>query len=189
LLASGGVLGALARATTAEQVVNVILDRADAMQSLSQELPAPAMRVVERIVAMRADQGDAGPDTTTVTTTRRRSRRAASRPSPVFIGRSLSSASSSNGVGASKVAGLAGKLMNLIHLAENDRRREARAEVRMADDSASARSEGQGGPSGGGGDDQVSIQLLKREVLARVLKELETLKHLSPEGHNVSIWW
>ena len=62
-------------------------------------------------------------------------------------------------MGDDKVMKLAKRLQGLIHLAEQ-RRDDARRQVRMAEDSSAAKSEGQGlgEDSQSQGDDQVSIQ-------------------------------
>jgi len=82
-----------------------------------------------------------------------------------------------DGVGNSRVMKLVRKLQGLIHLAEEERRlSDARRRVRMAEDSASARAEGQA-PMGKGGSPahqrHVDIESLSREVTEIVTREIE----------------
>lgn len=87
---------------------------------------------------------------------------------------------------------LANKLMNLIHLAEVERKvQEAQKHVRMAENTADARAEGGAGAGGGetGGDQNMNIKALQQEVLSSVLRELELnqQRREDPDGRN--IWW
>jgi hypothetical protein len=87
---------------------------------------------------------------------------------------------------------LADKLLKLIHLAESNRRSEAQAQVRMAEDTAQARAEG-----GVGGSDpesteseSMNIQTLQQEVLESVLSAIELLQERregDPDGRHE--WW
>jgi hypothetical protein len=85
---------------------------------------------------------------------------------------------------------LAGKLMKLIHLAEAERRvSDAQAQVRMAEDTASARAEGGLGEMSQQSETEVNIKALQQDVLDAVLRELELVqaRREDPDGRN--IWW
>lgn len=111
--------------------------------------------------------------------------------------RPMATAPRSEGVGDDKVMRLAARLRELIHLAEHKNRRdEARQGVRMAEDSASARAEGQGAPSQSEGGDgkkrQIDIDALAQEVLGLVQGELEGRRQRRPDntGDDVfDVWW
>jgi hypothetical protein len=195
----GGLLGALARAGRPEDVVRVILERSEGLRSLGSELPGPVATLVERIVrtediaSAEGRRGAAAVDTEGVLSSRRshgsvRASRLSGR-SPTYrtLSRGSAGASGSAGVGASQTMKLANKLMKLIHLAERDRK-DARGQVRMAEDSAEARAEGRGSTStGNGSGEPVSIQALQRDVLEAVLRELELTmirNQGDPDG-----WW
>jgi hypothetical protein len=130
---SGGLLSALARANRAEDVVRVILDRADAAESLAAEVPGEAGRLVRRIVGEAASTAAAQSEMrvsprgeTRAASSARTIRRDVLRPVRTFggsHGRSAASAVHTQGVGAGNVMKLASRLMGLIHLAENERRR------------------------------------------------------------------
>jgi len=93
------------------------------------------------------------------------------------------------GVGSSQVMKLAGKLMNLIHLAENQRKlSEAQGHVRMAEDTASAIAEGSGSADGGGSK-AVDMGALQEAVLSSVMREIELIqaRRDDPDGRNP--WW
>jgi len=91
-----------------------------------------------------------------------------------------------------RVSKLAKRLQELIAMAENQNRGGARQEVRMAEDSAAARSEGQSAPTDAGdtGDQAADIDTLAREVTEQVTRELEMRRERrqeDPDGR--SIWW
>ena len=202
---SGSLLTALARARDPEDVVRAILERSDQVGVLGSVLPNSATRLVERIAL--AGQPSAADDTFQSTesvqgksargrtrASRRRSAQARTglRPSRVYRG-SMSTPSgpsdSHQGMGANHVMKLAGKLMNLIHLAENERRMgEAQAHVRMAEDTDSARAEGSMEADAEHADAPVDITTLKKTVLDSVMREIELLqaRREDPDGNQ---WW
>ncbi len=201
-LGGGGLIGALARASRAEDVVRVILDRADAAQAMSGELPGEAGRLVRRIVGEAASEAaeqtnstvSASRGDTRAATTVRTVRRDVLRPVRTFgggHGTPSASAKSSQGVGAGNVMKLANRLRGLIHLAENERRlRDAQSQVRMAEDTDSARAEGGAGASEGAEDkEKVDIKALQQEVLEGVLSELERLQSRREDPDGRSKWW
>jgi hypothetical protein len=84
------------------------------------------------------------------------------------------------------------KLQGLIHLAEEERRlSDARRRVRMAEDSASARAEGQA-PLGQGRNPsqqrEVDIEALGREVTEIVTQEIEHRRSRRMEDSD-EFWW
>ena len=85
---------------------------------------------------------------------------------------------------------LAGKLMNLIHLAEVERRKdEAQRQVRMASEETGTEGSG-GAPVAGGSGQEANIEALRRDVLEAVLRQLELGRlrtEEDPDGHG--IWW
>jgi hypothetical protein len=197
--ASRGVLAALARADEPEELVQAVLTHSDDMRSIVRELPTPAARVVQRILSL----GDAALST--------RSSERASTAVPlatapqILQGHSERPATAANlpqsmlssgrrsrnveSAGSSQMMKLANKLMKLIHLSESERRSEREAfELRMAEDSSSAKSEGSAdaGASGGGAAN-VNLQALQREVLERVLREIELIQHRTQGDSDV--WW
>lgn len=196
---SAGLIGALARASRAEEVVRIILDRGDAARALTREMPSPVTRLIERIVASaepsQATRAEGGRGATIRSRSVRTVRRDVLHPVRTYTTPSSSSGGTSrghDGVGASNVMKLANKLMNLIHLAEVERKvQEAQKHVRMAENTADARAEGGAGAGGGetGGDQNMNIKALQQEVLSSVLRELELnqQRREDPDGRN--IWW
>ena len=92
-------------------------------------------------------------------------------------------------MGANHVMKLAGKLMNLIHLAESERRMsEAQGHVRMAEDTDSARAEGSMEPDAEQADAPIDMSTLKKTVLDSVMREIELLqaRREDPDGNQ---WW
>ena len=81
----------------------------------------------------------------------------------------------SRSAASDRVSKLAKRLQELIAMAENQNRGGARQEVRMAEDSAAARAEGQSAPTDAGdtGDQAADIDTLAREVTEQVTRELE----------------
>jgi hypothetical protein len=191
---------ALARAESPEDVVRVIVERAGGFEAVSAELPTRAMSLIERI-ASAADAESIGVGR--VRKTKARSTRRATRkpdrqvePQVLRPNSVYRNAPSSSGArrqpqsGSSGVMKLAGKLMKLIHLAEAERRvSDAQAQVRMAEDTASARAEGGLGEMSQQSETEVNIKALQQDVLDAVLRELELVqaRREDPDGRN--IWW
>ncbi|TNE90640.1 MAG: hypothetical protein EP330_07765 [Deltaproteobacteria bacterium] len=188
-----GLFTALARSSTPDEVIRVILERGDSASSIRQELGAPAAAMVERIVRMRREvadteqvlrpgrsesdrpvSADAAEDVMAAAPLPGQTRRARSvRGVPSSF---LSSAATRDGVGASNVMKLAGKLQRLIHLAESERRlREAQAQVRMSTESVSEGTAA-AGPNANTEDETPDIGALQRDVLHAVMTELELLR-------------
>jgi hypothetical protein len=95
-----------------------------------------------------------------------------------------------DGLGPDRITKLADKLMNLIHLAENSRQREAQDQVRMAADTTEARAEGGAKVPGMSVEDyDMNINALQRAVLDSVMENFEELdsRREDPDGRNK--WW
>jgi len=90
-----------------------------------------------------------------------------------------------------KVVKLAKRLEDLVLLAENSQREEARQGVRMAEDSSDAIQEGQaGGQQKEEKDYAVDIDALRQEVLMAFEQELSLRKIRSfDESNNQDLWW
>ncbi len=200
----GQFIEALARASEPEEILRVIYQRAarGGMTSASTGLPAPIIQVIEQIktVAGQVETGESvsvrgGPSSDAEVVRRSGVRREAPRSTARVAGgmtalRSRGSATRRDGVGADGISKLSKKLQQLILLAEQQRQA-ARQQVRMAEDSASARSEGHAAPTSGegGNDRQVDIEALGREVLEVVSQELEMRRVRSQEGSDEYGWW
>jgi len=90
-----------------------------------------------------------------------------------------------------KISKLARQLENLVLLAEDNQRDEARQGVRMAEDSHSAVAEGQQASGAKEGQDfSVDIEALRQEVLLAFEQELSMRSLRSfDESNNSDIWW
>ena len=182
---SASLVQALARASKPAEVVELLLDREENRRLLSNVLPAGAASLVDRLIE--------------VETTRRVEQQVAERQklvSPVrtaFLSRpyqrkSAKQQQQSASATEARVSALAGKLMSLIHLAENERRlREAQSQVRM---STVAPDEGSPAGEASGDGENVNLETLQREVLSWVMRELE-LQKVRGEGDDdvYDQWW
>ncbi|MCB9675055.1 MAG: hypothetical protein H6737_08055 [Alphaproteobacteria bacterium] len=187
------LMGALARTERPEDLVQLILERGQReAQSLRNELPGEAVQIVDTIVNL-------GPEESAFL-------RSGRRIQPAQLGQAMSGTRTSRaqtgapdlhqlsagkeGVGANKIMKLADKLMGLIHLAENARGREAREQVRMAEDSNEARAEGGIKVPGMSVEDmEMNIEALQKNVLNSVMEYFEELdsRREDPDGRNK--WW
>ena len=84
---------------------------------------------------------------------------------------------------------LAGKLMKLIHLAENERRKaDAQREIRMAEETGSTRREAGAGQTGGENvaSQTMNLKQLQQQVLDSILHKLEEQRWRrdDPDGPN-----
>jgi len=188
---SGNLFNALARASSPEDVVQVILERGGSIGAAARELPEPAIRLVQRIVRIQeATSAEARyierPAREVLAS--RRKRRPSTSASPSQF--STLSRPSQAPVAAAKqrVTSLTQKLMKLIHLAEVERRvAEAQREVRMAPEGAEAAAEG-GGREAGGEAGAPNLKKLESDVLAAVIQELDLMKLRRQEDFN-DVWW
>jgi hypothetical protein len=206
----GDFVESLAKARSEEDVVRVIVEQGGALQQVASSLPRPVIQVIEhiraearseledRFEAARSSAPAATEGATLPQPGAARGRTGESRAT-AQVARALTALKAgpgprrTEGVGADRVMKLARKLQQLIHLAEGVGDRDAaRRQVRMAEDSAAARGEGQAAGSAleGGVNKQVDIEALGREVLQMVSRELETRRERrqeDPDGRNV--WW
>jgi hypothetical protein len=200
--AGGDLFTSLARASKPAEVVQAILAQGHELQTVSSSLPAPVVEVIETIrtearkeLQSRLDAARRGEP--------RASRQAATAPeakplkgmasrSPeVKLVKAVKAAGRkpgsrrSAGVGADRVMKLAQRLESLVHLAEGARDQDsARRQVRMAEDSAAARAEGQGASGEAGVNEkhkQLDVEALSREVLMNVERELSMRRERRPE--------
>lgn len=203
---AGGVLRALARADRPEDILRVAIEAGADAGVLARELPAPAARLLHEVTSMRTLPkaaaallrtelvgGDEGGETAEGPRRRRRRRSggrgAASRTLRGAAGASGASADATQGVGKNRLMKLSTKLMDLIHLAEVERRQdEAARQVRRSEERVE-----DVGPVGSGPavheDAEVTVQSLQREVLDAVRQELELLSERSEGGPDVDVWW
>jgi hypothetical protein len=199
-----GLFAALAAASSAQDVIRVIFERAEGIRS--SPLAAPVVQVIEQIQREVAEGPRAAPAEptrrTTLPTPEARVLRGA-RVEPVAGGARTRSGSRASprsqarmlgaGGGDQRVMALVKKLQNLIHLAEDQRLAEARRQVRMAEDTAAARAEGQSAPgiTPEKKDDAqaLEVEALSREVLEVVHRELELRRERRSEDSDESIWW
>lgn len=197
----------LARADAVADVVRVIFERAGEAPPVLRQMSSPVLQVIEQIRSEAYQSTEPQqPTTTTVTATaagggpRQAMRRGGHKPRMQSVARNMtglrtiSSAPTSAGVGEDNISKLSRRLRDLIHLAEvKNRRDEARQGVRMAEDSASAREEGQASPhqpESGANSDQVDIDALAREVLSHVQNEMALHKERRIDGGDTGdFWW
>lgn len=196
---SGGLAGALARASTSEEVVKVILERGDRLAHFGRELTPVMARLVQEI----ADKASTGADSALASNIReqmqtlvvRRSRgtreMSSSKHAALRNLQAKGSAKAVDGKGASRVTKLADKLMSLIHLAEADRRvGDAQSQVRMAETGASADAgaDSKGAAQSSGEQEVLNIKALQRDVLEAVMRELELIQARGDSNEH-NFWW
>jgi hypothetical protein len=206
----GGLFEALARATSAEEIVRVIYARSEGVRETPLAREAPVVQVIEQIrqevrqevrreqaateSVTRATRVDA-PQTTTIRGNYVQPVQSTTRVNRGGVrGVGATARAVSAGGGDDRVTKLVKKLQGLIHLAEAEGRlADARSQVRMAEDSASAKAEGQGpvGATKEGGEkgQKQDIDALGREVLEVVTRELEFRRSRRVEDHDESSWW
>jgi hypothetical protein len=205
-----GLFDSLARATTAEQVVAVIAQRAggfegavpltepmrEVVQAIRAEMRDSAMQAPE-FVAQPVHLATRAPDVQSPPATVIRGARVQGVPSSASVRRGsvrpVRSTALATGAGGAddRVSKLVRRLTDLIHLAEDQRRlSEAQSQVRMAEDTAAARAEGSAplGQSAGGGV-KLDIETFTREVLEVVGRELESRRERRTEDGDESNWW
>ncbi len=195
---SEDLVKALARADSPEDVVRVIVQQGQDVLA-SSTLPRPVTEVIGQIrdeaareVAKAQDAAQGARPAVDPETGRPRS---TTRTVRALTGiRRGPSARSQSGIGADQVSRLAKKLQGLIHLADGVGDRDAaRRQVRMAEDGAAARAEGQGASATRPADDlqaKVDIEALSQEVLETVSRELELRRERrQEESDERSFWW
>jgi hypothetical protein len=185
-MAGASLLSALARSGDPEQVVQLVLERTSELSRAAQALPDEAQTLIQRIVrgaheaaaqesgAQGASRrggpaaqmlGQGGP-VRTIT------RRVAAAPAAQSLrGAPSSSATVTNGVGASQAMKMAGKLMKLIHLAEAERRADAQRQMRMSEAGSTPEHTGPASPSSQ--VDSTAVAVLQHKVVQAVLDALK----------------
>lgn len=205
---SDDLLRQLAGAREVSEVVRVIFERSGETAPVMRQVSSPVLQVIQQIraEAHKAAEPQAPAAGKTVTATasgggpRKAMRRGGPQPRMQQLShgmtglRTMASAPSSEGVGEDKVSKLARRLRDLIHLAEvKNRRDQARQGVRMAEDSAAARAEGQSSPTESEGNvntEQVDIDALSREVLDHVQREQQLRQERRIDGGDSGdFWW
>jgi hypothetical protein len=194
-----GIVRALSRASGTAELVRVLVERSAEAQVLARELPGPAGRVVQQIASMRTLPDEAVEMLSAPTVpsagggsgaVRRRLGRASTSARTVHGGGGSgpSTTRSTEGAGAGRLMALSQKLMDLIHLAEVERKQgDAQRQVRRSDEKVE-------GPVGGVAEDAdaasgVTLESLQRDVLEAVQRELELIRDRGEGGSNGGIWW
>jgi len=192
----------LARAAAPEDVVSVLMDQSDSVRRATSSLPQPVVQVIQQIrteaaraegEAQQAERKMLETETVRKRTQRRQGVRSTTRVARGMTGINPGG-SSARGSSASmdRVSKLAKRLQELIAMAESQNRSGARQQVRMAEDSGAAKSEGQSAPTSAADaqDASADIDTLAREVTEQVTRELEMRRERrqeDPDGR--SIWW
>jgi hypothetical protein len=195
----------LARAAAPEDVVSVLMNQSDSARRATSSLPQPVVQVIQQIrtEAARAEgevqqAQQAERKMMETETVRQRSQRRQGVRSTTRVVRGMTGINpgggSTRGSSASmdRVSKLAKRLQELIAMAESQNRGGARQQVRMAEDSGAAKSEGQSAPTSADDarDASADIDTLAREVTEQVTRELEMRRERrqeDPDGR--SIWW
>lgn len=175
-----------ARSESPEEMLRVLLERRP--EELPQELRPVAMRIARLVdeakvvgEGFQRSQEVSAAEEPTLTVIKPPTRRE-HQPSrgKRTLSRGAAGAKHVDGVPLSKIQELASKLEYLVDLAERDRQA-ARAQVRMAEDSAAARAEGSGGrPDGGRASEPMAMQALRKEVFESLMREFELRESRNP---------
>ncbi|MGB0640604.1 MAG: hypothetical protein ACPGTU_14795, partial [Myxococcota bacterium] len=188
----------LARASAPSDVVEILMNKSDGMAKATSALPQPVIQVIQQLKTEATRTENELERERSEESTRERVRGRGGVRSTTRVARGMTglsprgSSSKSASAGMDKVSKLAQRLQELIAMAESQNRSGARREVRMAEDSAAAKSEGQSaaGAPESGRDVSVDIETLAREVTEQVTRELEMRRERrqeDPDGR--SIWW
>lgn len=197
----GGLMDALARARSPDEVVRA-MDRREASVRSNRTLPAPVLRLIEEIRSEAASEAEASAaemaaamGLPTPVASRRRGSTRQTTSSQVFRGFTnlgqTKRTEGQDGLGADRLMKLVRKLQQLVFLADSQRDAAMR-QVRLAEDSASARSEGQAAPtqSGDAKNQQVDVEALAQEVAQHVQRELESRsERRQDDPDNRTPWW
>jgi len=178
------------------------MDQSDSVRRATSSLPQPVVQVIQQIrteaaraegEAQQAERKMLETETVRKRTQRRQGVRSTTRVARGMTGINPGG-SSARGSSASmdRVSKLAKRLQELIAMAESQNRSGARQQVRMAEDSGAAKSEGQSAPTSAADaqDASADIDTLAREVTEQVTRELEMRRERrqeDPDGR--SIWW
>lgn len=202
---SGGLLETLARAKEPADVIRAIERGESSLRGGVSRIPAPVLRLLDEIraeagevanvEAQAALEGATGQTVNTVSQERGTRARGARATSRVYHGyTNLNPTRPSMGVdglGPDRLMKLVRRLQQLIFLADGQRD-DALRQVRLAEDSAAARSEGQAAPTQAGDSrsKQVDIEALAHDVLDKVheIQESRGQRRLD-DPDNRSVWW
>ena len=188
---SSDFLRALVKADNTDDVIRVIFDRAESAAPSLSTLPAAATRVIEEIrkeahtvqkkvaqqdVAYSRLSNDGQP--------RRRSSKIVqgfTGLKPISTARSEEQAASDD-----KVLKLAKRLEDLVLLAEDQQRNQARMGVRMAEDSSEAIEEGRNAPTVDGAkrDEKVDLDALHRDVFHAIQELVNVRRYLRMDSND-----
>ena len=193
----GELIQSLARASSPEEVIRLMADRGSTTPSAQASLSAPVLKVIEQIRTEAHRVDEAIENRSAQGRRRTQSGRGQKPRSTTRVVRGFTSLSprarTSQGTGADQISKLARRLQTLITAAEGTGagRSAARRQVRMAEDSAAARAEGQAAADKGGKtrESQADIDALQREVLSAVTRELEMRRERRMEGGDERDWW
>lgn len=198
----GDLVNALARAGDPAEVVRVIMEKGDVGGTIASTLPKPALQIIEKIKTVAREEVSEAIRTEVKARSaagrkagsRSQAPRSTARVVQGFTGlRRGNSARRGNGVGDGQVMKLAKKLQSLIDLAEGrGDRGAARRQVRMAEDSAAARGEGQSSPASaeGGQESSMDIDALTRQVVEAATRELDQRRERRQEDSDErGFWW
>lgn len=201
---SDGLYEALAKADTTNEVVRVIFERAEGLRR-SGSVPEPIRQIVQEIQREVVQVPVGMPTLSTerpmrVETPQVTNLSRSSGPARSTTRRVRSSALPTAPSGKTAASGrndrlskLVKRLTDLIHLAENQQLLEAKRQVRLAEDTPSARAEGQGPQSTSGNDpkdtERVDLDALTREVVHEVTRLLELNRERHSEDSDESNWW
>lgn len=198
---AGSLLDALHAARGPGEVIAAVNRQAPTRDS-ARTLPTPVLRLLDEIRAEAAASLESASSSSEASSAgggaRQGSRTAGPRPvstTRVFSGftniNRMARAKTTQGVGEDRLMKLTRRLQSLIFLAEG-RKADAMKEVRLAEDSAAARAEGQAAPtqSGDAKASQVDVDALAQEVLQVVQRELEARSERRAEDpENKTPWW
>lgn len=181
----GGLLDAFAVARGSGDVMRAI-SRQDASLKSARTLPSPVLRLIEEIrseaaadAAREAGEMASAMGLPQAAAPGRRVNPRGTMPSTQVL-RGFTNLSRTErtqgqqGLGADRLMGLVRRLQQLVFLADNQKS-EALRQVRLAEDNAAARAEGQAAAtqSGDSQSHQVDVDALAQEVTSAVQKELE----------------
>ncbi len=196
------LVSALSKASDTDEVMGVLMGQTANLSQVASSLPSPVVQVIQQIqteAGRVADTAQQAASTENVASSQRGAAphqrgaaRSTTRVVRGFTGLRPNRSGGSSSAGMGKVSALAKRLQELIQLAENQKLSTARREVRMAEDSAAAKSEGQGpvAEEGGGQESALDVNALTQEVTEAVQRELEMRRERRLEDPNGrSIWW
>ena len=112
-------------------------------------------------------------------------------PALDFAGKVVLVTGGTQGIGADRLMNMVRRLQGLVFLADHQRD-EALRQVRLAEDSAAARAEGQAAPTQSGDNraNEVDVDALAQEVMQVVQREMELRsERRQDDPENKLPWW